>query len=170
MAFDKDCWRYYKSGVLDSASCQGGNDKYTHYMTIVGFHHTPRDENMIGDGDEMEYNRTCRWATDEERSNGFCWQKGYTFAPNRKGEENRKCCSYEPMKPIPGGDGGFNMSKSYWIVQNSFSEWWGQQGLVYVAAEEGEGVSRLNTKVSYTNIRSKKSLDKLSSFEEQDDD
>ena len=62
------------------------------------------------------------------------------------------------------------MSKSYWIVQNSFSEWWGQQGFVYVAAEEGEGVSRLNTKVSYTGIQGKKSLHKQSSFEEQKDD
>lgn len=90
-------------------------------MTIVGFHHAPSEENMIGDDDDMEYNRTCRWATDEERNNGFCWFEGYTLAPNRKGEENRKCCSYEPMKPIPGGEGGFDMSKSYWIVQNSFS-------------------------------------------------
>ena len=149
MAFDKDCWRFYKSGVLDSASCQGGRDNYTHYMTIVGFHHAPSDGDLIGDGNDLEYNRTCRWATNEERSNGNCIGANMIMAPSRMGEENRKCCSYEPMKPIPSGEGGFDMSKSYWIVQNSFSEWWGQKGLVYVAAEEGEGVSKLNTRVSY---------------------
>ena len=93
-----------------------------------------------------------------------------TMAPNRIGEENRKCCSYEPMQAIPGGGDGFDMSKSYWIVQNSISEWWGEKGLVYVAAEEGEGVSRLNTKVSYMESQGKKNLDKQSSFEEQEDD
>ena len=152
MAFDKDCWRYYKSGVLDSKSCRGGNDNYTHYMTIVGCYHAPGgDGSMIGEDDEMEYNRTCRWATNEEREYGHCESADEIMAPNRFGEEDRKCCTYEPMKPILSG-GGFDMSKSYWIVQNSFSPWWGQGGLVYVAAEEGEGVSKLNTVVGYMNV------------------
>lgn len=152
MGFDKDCWKYYRSGVLDSESCQtGGHDGYTHYMTIVGFYHAPGGE-LIGAGDEMEYNRTCRWATDEERYAGSCQNEGETMAPNRIGEEDRKCCSYRPMQPIPG-EGDFDMSKSYWIVQNSFSEWWGNKGMVYVAAEEGEGVSKFNTRVSYMHIK-----------------
>ena len=93
-----------------------------------------------------------------------------TMAPNRIGEENRKCCSYEPMQAIPGGGDGFDMSKSYWIVQNSFSPYWGQEGLVYVAAEEGEGVSKLNTMVSYMNIQGKKDWGRKTSFDEQIDD
>ena len=122
MGFDKDCWKYYKSGVLDSASCQtGGHDGYTHWMTIVGFYHAPVGGTMIGDGDEMEYNRTCRWATDEERAVGSCQIHGETFAPSRIGEEDRKCCSYAPMQPITADGETFDMSKSYWIVQNSFS-------------------------------------------------
>ena len=156
MGFDKDCWRYYKSGILDSEACQtGGSDDYTHYMTIVGFYHAPAGKaQIVGAGEETEYNRTCRWASEEERSAEQCWSRWpiMNMEPDRMGNANRKCCSYEAMDPIEGGQ-EFDMSKSYWIVQNSFSPWWGQQGLVYVAAEEGQGVSKLNTKVSYMRIK-----------------
>ena len=32
----------------------------------------------------------------------------------------------------------------YWIVQNSFSEYWGDKGFIYLAIEEGIGVSGMN--------------------------
>jgi len=127
MDSSKPCWLYYRSGVLDSEIC-GHSERINHYMTLVGFHHAPSADGniVIGGGDEMEYNRTCRWATDEEREAGCCLNETETMAPNRKGSENRKCCSYEPIPAIHVASGEeFDMSKSYWIAQNSFSEYWG---------------------------------------------
>ena len=141
------CWLYYKSGILTSEIC-GPSTGLDHFMTLVGFHHartSGTDDITIGAGDELEYNRTCRWATEEERNAGSCQNDSETMAPNRIGEEDRKCCSYEPMLPITDSSGqAFDLNKSYWIAQNSFSEWWGDKGLVYIAAEEGPGVSLWN--------------------------
>lgn len=67
------------------------------------------------------------------------------MAPSSIGEEDRKCCYYEPMVPIEDAFGQeFDMSKSYWIAQNSLGKDWGDEGLVYIAAEEGLGVSLWN--------------------------
>lgn len=128
MYHNQPCWTFYKSGILDSSICDH-EGRVDHYMTLVGFHHAPADGNtVIGGGDEIEYNRTCRWATDEERTAGRCINASETMAPNRIGEEDRKCCTYEPIQPltIATGDGeAFDLSKSYWIVQNSLSKYWG---------------------------------------------
>ena len=73
-------------------------------MTLVGFHHHCPDsettEIIIGAFDEVEYNRTCRWATDHERMEGSCFNRHETMAPSMTGEEDRKCCFYEPMASI----------------------------------------------------------------------
>ena len=36
------------------------------------------------------------------------------------------------------------MDNSYWIIQNSYSEWWGDQGFIKLKAETGAGVSQMN--------------------------
>ena len=64
------CWIHYKSGILTSEIC-GPSTGLDHFMTLVGFHHA-RASDIIGAGDELEYNRTCRWATEEERGVGSC--------------------------------------------------------------------------------------------------
>ena len=148
MHVTQPCWLYYKSGVVESEVCDESSD-FDHFMTLVGFHHAVIEgtgtEITIGAGDEMDYNRTCRWATDAERFADRCFNDSETMAPSESGEEDRKCCSYEPMVPITDVYGQeFDMSKSYWIAQNSFSKWWGDHGLVYIAAEEGPGVSLWN--------------------------
>ena len=54
--------------------------------------------------------------------------------PNRIGVEYRKCCTYTPMEPLGDPD-----AQSYWIVQLPWSAEWGDNGLAYLAVEEGQG-------------------------------
>ena len=104
-------------------------------MVIVGFH----DGGALSSGlasDEVEYNKTCRWATEAETLTGDCLsdQIKETIEPNRFGEENRKCCSYEAMEPMEFNNSDRDWENSYWIVQNSFSGWWGDNGFMHKEA------------------------------------
>jgi len=68
------CWLYYKSGILTSEIC-GPSTGQDHWITLVGFHHARTSgisDISIGAGDELEYNQTCRWATEDERNAGSC--------------------------------------------------------------------------------------------------
>ena len=72
------------------------------------------------------------------------------MAPGKDGEENRKCCSYEVIPKLDGSsseEGYYDLSKSYWIVQNSFGRHWGDNGFIYIAAETGNGVNLLNRNI-----------------------
>ena len=40
----------------------------------------------------------------------------------------------------------------YWLVQNSWGNWWGDQGFIKLAVEEGEGVSGMNTYAEYIEV------------------
>ena len=108
-----------------------------------------------------EYNRTCRWALEQERLDGRCSGANETFAPNRYGEENRKCCWYEPIPQLAeeeeemgeGEENLYDFDNSYWIIQNSFGTRWGEQGFIrlktdkvftFKKAETGVGVSQMN--------------------------
>ena len=65
---------FYKSGILTSELC-GPATQDDHFMTLVGFHHARVDDGndvTIGAGDVLELNRTCRWATEDERYMGRC--------------------------------------------------------------------------------------------------
>ena len=117
-------------------------------VTIVGYHKGRAPG--YGYGDELEYNRQCRWATSIERSTGECTSASESIAPRRDGEENELCCEYSPMEPI-GLITDPMISESYWIVQNSWSETWGENGLAYIKDEEGWGVSGFNWGISYVN-------------------
>ena len=39
--------------------------------------------------------------------------------------------------------------KDYYIVRNSFSQWWGDQGYIKIAAVEGKGICGIQMKNSY---------------------
>ena len=149
-----DCWLYFESGVLtsDNPECQGEGRPLDHAVTIVGFHHGRASDTSTGgngggaEETDSEYNRTCRWALEEERLAGQCSGANETFAPNRKGEENRKCCWYEPIPALAyeetgGEENVYDFDNSYWIIQNSFGKWWGDQGFIYLKAETGFGPS-----------------------------
>ena len=59
-----DCWGFFDSGILTSIpECEGRPD---HGVTIVGFHHAYTKNSEA----DQEYNRTCRWALEEEREAG----------------------------------------------------------------------------------------------------
>ena len=42
----------------------------------------------------------------------------------------------------------------YWIVQNSWDTWWGDNGFIYLAVEEGDGVSGMNLYAEWTDVSS----------------
>ena len=42
--------------------------------------------------------------------------------------------------------------KPYWLVQNSWGAWWGDQGFIKLAVEEGDGVSGMNTAAEYIDV------------------
>ena len=49
---------------------------------------------------------------------------------------------------------GLNESgdKPYWIIQNSWGTGWGNQGFIWIAVEEGEGTSAMNTYVEVMDV------------------
>jgi len=67
---------------------------------------------------------------------------------------------------------GLNESgeKPYWIIQNSWGTGWGNNGFIWIAVEEGEGTSQMNTYVEVMEVQEgypKKSDD---DEEEEEDD
>ena len=40
----------------------------------------------------------------------------------------------------------------YWLVQNSWGNWWGDQGFIKLAVEDGEGVSGMNIVAEYMDV------------------
>ena len=42
--------------------------------------------------------------------------------------------------------------KPYWLVQNSWGSWWGDQGFIKLAVEDGSGVSGMNTVAEYMDV------------------
>lgn len=42
----------------------------------------------------------------------------------------------------------------YWIVQNSWDTWWGDNGFIYLAVEEGDGVSGMNLYAEWMDVSS----------------
>ena len=70
------------------------------------------------------------------------------MGPNRIGDENRMCCTYTPMEPLPSED----QEEEYWIVQNSWWTEWGQHGFIYLKVEDGVGVSGMNQIIAHVDV------------------
>ena len=70
---------------------------------------------------------------------------------------------------------GLNESgdKPYWIIQNSWGTHWGNQGFIWIAVEDGEGTSQMNTYVEVMDVEEgypKRSDDDEEEEEEDEED
>lgn len=119
-------FRGYSSGILSAADgCP--ESAYDHAVALVGY--GTKTETTTTGGSET---RTCRAATRRERRAKTC-NDGSDY--NR-----RKCCKTE----FTDGETVTEEVVDYWIVQNSWSSGWGDQGFIKFDAIEGNGICGMN--------------------------
>jgi len=112
----------YDSGIMTSDTCMGG--EIDHGVALVGFN--------AGDGETTTEIHTVTETWCRYRS----WRDNYYSSGCRYSDEfywSGYCCWEETTTEevvIPGGE-------SYFLVQNSWGEWWGEQGFVRLAVEQG---------------------------------
>lgn len=148
-----DVWYSYKSGIMTSemmASCPNANDP-DYFAVLVGVH-IPE---VCGGREDEEFNRICRWATQEERTAEKCeslsMYQHETMEPNRYGEKHKKCCHYESIGTGSDCDED-DQEEPYWIVQMSWSRLFGMDGLIHLAIEDGRGVANMNDLIMYADV------------------
>lgn len=133
VAAGNDCWRYYSGGVLTSANnCPTSLD---HAVALVGMDYETITETTGGSTET-----TCRKATREERR--------YRQCPGDAYYRSKKCCETVTVDAETT-----TRTVPYWLIQNSWSSQWGDNGFIKLAVEGGAGVSGVNQVMEWVTVQ-----------------
>lgn len=138
VAAGNDDWFQYSGGVLDEGDCQGGLD---HAVVLVGY--LPgQDESDTAVYEIVE--TECR----RQRWKDKFYDSGCRYADETL-NDGRFCC-WENVFIDEETSGG---ETATWKIQNSWGDWWGDQGFIYLAVEGGNGVCGMNQWVEWVTPR-----------------
>ena len=143
VAAGNDCWRYYKSGVLTSANkC---STRVDHVAVAVAV-----DTEIVTKTVKGASSRTCRKAQKKERKRKQCNNSStYTYNKNYRNKSRRhQCCTTTQTEDMTT-----TSYVNYWLLQNSWSDRWGESGFIKLAVEGGYGVSGSNQVMEWVTVQ-----------------
>jgi C1A family cysteine protease len=133
VAAGNDCWRFYESGILTSAD--GCPTSLDHAVVAVGV-----DSETITVTTQGDSNTTCRKASRSEKRNKSC-SGGAVYG-------GKKCCTTTTTEGATTTE-----TVNYWLIQNSWSDQWGENGFIKLAIEGGYGVSGSNQVMEWVTVQ-----------------
>lgn len=129
----------YSSGIITAADGCPDN-MVDHAVSIVGFGTKTETTGTSGTDGGWFSETTCRRATRRERRKKTC-ADGSDYG-------SRMCCQTTETYVEPtDGEVVTTETVDYWIVQNSWSQYWGDSGFFKLDAVEGNGICNMNSYV-----------------------
>ena len=123
------CWLDYTGGILSSKDCT--YTRLDHAVTVVGL---GKEVTTYTTKTPNKYRNKCK-----RQRNGQC-KAGW----NQKRRRNGRivCCKRKLIEE--GETTTVTVDQEYWLVQNSWGTWWGDNGFIKLAVEDGVGVLGMN--------------------------
>lgn len=83
------------------------------------------------------------------RAGSSCWQ---FYSGGILTEEDNCALGLDHAVVVVGLDQAAD-GTNYWLVQNSWGSWWGENGFIKLEAVDGEGISSMNLHVEHIGVR-----------------
>ena len=144
----------YSSGILTSSDCNGGLD---HAVVLVGYHdgseNNDDDDDSHDDGGDDGGDDSSDTITETEcrrqRWKDMFYETGCRYSDETL-VDTKYCCwtnTYivdDDDNAVQSGGRGDTTGTPFYKIQNSWGTWWGDDGFVYLAVEDGNGACGVN--------------------------